>query len=189
MASEYRGGFLRDTTTGALIVASDEINDAFTSYRLLFDRGGQVAGATTTPVRLLYPEGVITGSANAAGRAAFALAPTLHAVTGRTTKLYISAVVLTNATAPAVTITAGLYPLSAPAGTSGNVTVTVGTVVTGSTVAFATPAAQSVVTGNSGDFDIPAAGAYALGFALSGSSAAGSDFVLRTQLYMRQVTS
>jgi hypothetical protein len=97
--------------------------------------------------------------------------------------------VVPNAVAPAVTFTAGLYPLSTFAGPAGAgpTVATLGAVTTGSTAAVATPGALTRVTAVSGDFNIPAAGPYALGVVVSGSPAATSVSSLVATLSMRQV--
>jgi hypothetical protein len=82
--------------------------------------------------------------------------------------LRIRAQAVVNGTAPARTITCGLYPVSSATGGTDSIQVTLGTVVAGSTVAFASPSAASLNQGNSGDFTIPADGFYALGFNLAG---------------------
>lgn len=93
-----------------------------------------------------------------------------YTVGGKTQKLRLRAQVLCNATAPAINFTVGLYPVTV-AGAADNLTFTLGTVVTGSTVALNTPSASTVNQGNSGDFTIPADGPYALGFVSSGTLA------------------
>jgi hypothetical protein len=51
---------------------------------------------------------------------------------GRTAQMRVVHTVMTNATAPAITFTAGLYPVTV-AGGAGVITATIGTVVTNST--------------------------------------------------------
>lgn len=80
-----------------------------------------------------------------------------------------------NAVAPTVTFTVGLYPATFAAGSSGaNNTYTFGTVVSGSTVTFTTPSASSSVNGVSTVFPAPAAGMYMLGVHVSANAAANS---------------
>lgn len=109
-----------------------------------------------------------------------------YEVAGKTQKLRLRAQVSANATAPAVTFTPGLYPVTV-AGGVGAITFTLGTVVTGSTVAIASPSASTVTQANSGDFTIPSDGAYVLGFACSGSPAANARGLLTAQLQTRNV--
>jgi hypothetical protein len=86
------------------------------------------------------------------------------AVAGLTTKLNLRAWVVTGASAPARTITVGLYPL-----TSASSAFSPGTVVPGSTVAFASPAANGTPTDTSGDLALPSDGLYAPGVIVSGT--------------------
>lgn len=104
------------------------------------------------------------------------------AVTGATTQLEVDAICLTNATAPAITFTVGLYPISAVAGGADVITMTAGTVQAGSTVAFASPTASTRSRTLSGVFTAPAAGYYALGVVLSGTTAASSREVIAARV-------
>lgn len=110
-----------------------------------------------------------------------------YAMTGKTLKLRVRAQCYVNTAGPAVTLTAGLYPVSAIGGTTDNVAVTLGAVTAGSTVAFASPGASSTNQGNSGDFAAPADGHYLLGLALSGTPAANNGNIINVQLQQRWV--
>jgi hypothetical protein len=109
-----------------------------------------------------------------------------YVISGRTTKLNLRAQVSTNATAPGITFTFGWYPLT-PSGAGDNFTWTLGTVLSGSTVAIATPLASTVTPGSSGDFTFPADGMYAPGVVTSGSLAAGAAGMVSAQLHLRWV--
>lgn len=87
----------------------------------------------------------------------------------------------TGNTAPAQTLTVGLYPVTAVAGGS----YTIGSVVSGSTVAFTTTAANTIVRSISGAVTIATAGLYAVGVASSGSTAASSGHNISFQLQIR----
>ena len=100
-----------------------------------------------------------------------------YTVSGFTTKMRVKAVIATNATAPGITITAGLYPVTV-AGAAGGVTLTTGTVVASSTAALTTPGASAVTQANSSQFTIPSNGGYVLGFTLSGANAGNSNWYL-----------
>jgi len=101
-----------------------------------------------------------------------------YTIASKTQKLRVRAQVCTNATAwSSVTATFGLYPVTF-AGAADALTATLGTVVTGSTVAIANPSASTVNQGNSGVFAIPADGQYALGVVTSATlTAAASSFI------------
>lgn len=109
-----------------------------------------------------------------------------YAVAGLTTKLRVRAQVSSNATASAITFTYGLYPVTFSGG-AGVLNVTLGTVVAGTTVAIASPAASTVVSGVSTDATIPADGLYCLGVATSGSPASNHAALLSAELQVRNV--
>ena len=109
-----------------------------------------------------------------------------YLVSSKTQKLRVRAQVLVNATAPAITYTVGLYPLTI-AGLIDVLTPTLGTVVTGSTVALASPPASTVTQANSGDFTIPADGAYAFGVVMSATIANNSKVAFCAALQTRWV--
>ena len=125
-----------------------------------------------------------------AGLAAFYLNPADYkesAVNARTVKLIVQATCTTNAVAPAVTFTVGLYPVSAAAGAENVVSVTLGTVTSGSTAAFATPAKETLTEVASSEFVCPTAGFYALAVVCSGSATAKASAAIRANLQMLQV--
>ena len=107
-----------------------------------------------------------------------------YTVDGKTTKLRVRAQVAANATQPTITFTFGLYPISV-AGAADNLTFTAGTVVAGSTVAIASPAASTVTAGASAEFDVPTDGAYALGVVTSGTLTNDNTSYLSALLQMR----
>jgi hypothetical protein len=115
------------------------------------------------------------------------LDPADYAVPGLTTKYRIRASLLTNATAPAITFTFGLYPITAVAGGANKTKLTKGTVTTGSTVAFATQAKELRAQGVSTEFTAPAAGYYAIGIVLSGTAAVSSHELASAHLQVRNV--
>lgn len=84
--------------------------------------------------------------------------------------LHVSLV--TTAAQTGVTFTFGLYPVTISGTTS--VTYTLGTVVSGSTVAFNAPGAASENRGNSGDFTFPSTDLYVIGVVTDANTAASS---------------
>jgi hypothetical protein len=105
----------------------------------------------------------------------------------RSAKLRMTASLVTNATAPAMTITAGLYPIASSLGGVNVVAFGLGTVVPGSTVAFASPGANSQSHGETADFAFPSAGHYVLGFVTSGAMPANACLTLASALQFRAV--
>jgi hypothetical protein len=134
--------------------------------------GSYVASATTgaSPIYLLP----ITGSE--------------YAVAGKTTKLRLRTAWATNNVAPGNTATLGLYPVSV-SGTAGAGLwqITLGTVVSGSTVVVTTPGPNTASPVVGSDFTIPADGLYTVGVSLSAGGAANSAIQFSTGVGMRWV--
>lgn len=145
-------------------------------------------GATTVLLSTSPPQAVQAVAAAAGAKfSAFYLDPADFAVSGKTTVLRLRQTIITNATAPAVTFTAGLYPIATWGGAAGvePTIATIGAVVSGSTAAIASPAASAAATPVvSTEFTFPAAGWYALGVAQSGSPA-GANTLGQIQLQLK----
>lgn len=127
------------------------------------------------------------GAASAAGAlgalAVFYLAPA--DLRTSSSRLRLRATVLTNATAPAVTFTVGLYPIASSGGGASTTSVVLGTVVAGSTAAIATPALSTQTKVDSTEFACPAAGFYALAVVLDTNMAASSSVAVRASLQVK----
>jgi hypothetical protein len=146
---------------------------------------GNWAAGTVSGTYIMSPAGGAAGvGAASTGVYSFPLDPALYAApAGKALKLRLLAWPITNAVAPAVTWTFGLYPVATWGGAStANPTIaSVGTVVSGSTVAWTTPAAGGGATPVAATFAFPAAGFYVVGVVQSGgSTAAGAVTALRT---------
>ena len=145
---------------------------------------------STAAATLFLPEGSGSGLAAATTLSPLAvvyLDKADFAYGSLTTKYRVRATCLTNATAPTQTFTVGLYPITANDGGSDAITMTAGTVTSGSTVAFTTPALSTQNQGNSGDFTAPNAGYYALGVVISGTTAASSRVQIAASVQARAV--
>lgn len=92
-----------------------------------------------------------------------------YTVADKTTRLRVRAQLLVGGATWSTDAVVGLYPITLGGGAS-SCTVTLGTVVPGSTVTFTNPTGATANQGNSGDFSVPATGAYCLGFTLAGGS-------------------
>jgi hypothetical protein len=91
--------------------------------------------------------------------------------------------VQTNATAPAVTFVASLYPLTGIVGGAGTITYTFGAALAGG-ASVASPGASSAVGATGAQFAMPTANtAYTLGVNISGTTAANSFTAITAQLY------
>jgi len=182
-ASEIAAGAVGDSELASpdfdvyrrLEVASCGIHDLLTGMTAWFQGGGLASSGTGQP------------------QTEFNAIPLLHIdsvdfdVPSKTTKLRLTAHYYANATAPAITMTAGLYPISSMGGGADLVAITLGTVVSGSTAAITTPSASAMTTQDSGDFDLPTDGHYVLGCVLSGAPAANSKGILKVKLDMHHV--
>jgi hypothetical protein len=169
---------------------------AFTTYKRLERANGQISGQPTGTY-LMNPHPFASGGTDPAPGASTAypadfaieLDPAIYNANSRTTKLRLQLTAFTNAVAPAITFTVGLYPIATYGGASAAAPLiaTLGAVVSGSTAAVASPAAAGRTPGVGADFNFPAAGAYVIAVAVSGASAANSLTQLVAQLEMRQV--
>lgn len=158
-------------------------------YRLVAQGGTRLTATSASGTKYFavtsttdVASGVMNPGANSAhaGMYGFSIVAADHVLGSLTTKLRLRTVFQAQNTAPAVTITVGLYPVAI--GTS---ILTLGTVISGSTVSFASPAANTLTTSDSTDFTIPTDGYYAVGYIVSGTPAAGASF--QYQLQVRNV--
>lgn len=107
-------------------------------------------------------------------------------VTGLTQKLRLRAQIAVNATKPTLKFTFGMYPLTV-AGGADSLKITLGTVVSGSTVEINEPAASTIASGTSSEFTIPSDGAYGLGVVTSGTQTNNNACLFSTQLQTRSI--
>jgi hypothetical protein len=104
-----------------------------------------------------------------------------YSITGLTTKMRVRAQILTNATRPLITFTTGLYSLTT-AGAADTLVVTADSLIAGSTVALASPAASTASQGNSGTFTIPSDGVHGLALVTSGQLTDNASVQLAAQV-------
>jgi hypothetical protein len=128
----------------------------------------------------------VSGASSVNGYPVFYFDDTDYTVAGKTQKLRVRAQILTNATKPTLKFTVGLYPVTV-AGGADEFKLTLGTVVSGSTIEFNEPAASTIGQGNSGDFTIPADGAYAFGVVTSATLTNNNVSSVACQLQTRSV--
>lgn len=157
--------------------------------RLLVGTGTQYAAGSMSSVNVPPLSGgnlLDTTSSYSGGQGFIYFDDADYTVGSLTQKLRVRAQVNTNATQPTITFTIGLYPVTFAGGTN-LLTATLGTVVSGSTVAIASPAASSTTQGNSGDFTIPSDGQYVLGVVTSGAVTTNNASLVTAQLQTRSV--
>jgi hypothetical protein len=112
------------------------------------------------------------------------------AVSGKTTTFRVNAVVATNASGPATTLTFGVHPVTAQAAGGGVISYTLGAAVAGSTAAFASPSASGCTQSSSTGFTIAALGSstqYMFGVVLAGTTNASSCTQATLSLQVRHV--
>jgi hypothetical protein len=161
-------------------------------YRLVFSAETAIGADAGAGKYIMAPAGNVTSGSNLAAAnldrdmpPVFEFDDADYTVSGLTQKLRLRAQVLANATAPAITFTFGLYPVTV-AGGADVLAFTIGTVVTGSTVAIASPSASTATRGTpTADFTVPADGVYSLGVVTSGTIANNSLVFLAAQLQVR----
>lgn len=148
-----------------------------------------IAGLVTATT--YYPEAggnslVISGTGGTNGaQNPFYLDPADYLLTGYTTKIRLRVVVETNATAPAVNFTLGLYSITASAGGAGANALTLSNIT--NATAINTPGASSRNNQTSTEITMPAAGYVIAGLTLSGTTAASSQEVVSWDLQFRHV--
>lgn len=106
-------------------------------------------------------------------------------LTGRTTKLRLISAAATTDTAAGAALTIGLYPLGTPSGGTTVWNPNLGTVVSGSTVAYTSVALAAntvIAASSSGAFTCPAAGIYCVAIAADGAMTANSNVVVTYRL-------
>ena len=96
--------------------------------------------------------------------------PADYTLDGRTLKLRLEVISYVSGSLPSVTFTWGLYPVTV-AGAADNLTPTLGTVTSGSTVARVNPNGSNIYRDVGSDFNGPTAGTYILGFTTTASLA------------------
>lgn len=150
-------------------------NDTLTASTRFFVTGSVVANTT------------VNQSPNSAIPQLFHIYGADHSVSGLTAKLRARFVLGVNQVAPAITFTAGLYPASSASSAADQYKITLGTVVTGSTAAFASPAANSTTTTTTSDFSLPTDGLYVLGVVISGAPTADSAGFISGQIQVHHI--
>jgi hypothetical protein len=131
---------------------------------------------------------IASGTTTTGGVPMLVFNPSHYSVAGKTLQLRLLIGCLVNNVAPAITITANLRVISSTVGSggSGAINYTVGSAVSGSDVAFVSPAANASVQ-NSAIFTPPVAGNYALGAIVSGAPAANSGTNLTASIQYAHV--
>lgn len=182
------GGNLTAQNTASAF-AKDNVEPAFAGWKLAWQVTGAVIASIGAASYYFTQSGGIQGSTVTS-----ALAPAFtwldsadYAAGSRSTKFRVRATIATNGTAPGVTLTAGLYPVTVGGG-SGVVGLTLGSAVTSSQATLTTPAANAATHADSSTFTPPTAGAYTLGFVIdTGTTAANSFGAMNLRLEYQQI--
>lgn len=185
MASGGDGSGLHVPTDDGTSATIIDVADVLASYQTILTRSNRMDAPVATQLVMLSNQTTAVGVGNAgAGIGVFRLDPAWYTVpAGFTLKANIVASCVVNATAPTTNIIVDLFPITATAGTTATVSITLGATV--QTITFTTPTAQHVAT--TGDFTFPTADYYVFGARASGSSAAGSSVAVTALLRWRMV--
>lgn len=177
-------GLADGAVTGPKLSTAIDPSGAYTSYKSLKMGAAQITGSTATGTYGMNESMVSVTPLASVPQAAWHFDSADFMATGRSTKLRVKVTLVSStATAPGVSFTVSLYPVTAVAAG----TLTLGAAVTNSGAVVATPALNSLNTASSIDFDPPAAGFYALGVVPSGTTVSGSNVYVRAHLGMRQI--
>lgn len=148
---------------------------------------GIAVGGALTGTYTLDNNGSLSLSGANANVVPFHFDPADYAVAGKTTKLLVKALAITNNTAPAVNFTMG-YSLVTSIGGASSVSITpVFGAAAGSTAAINAPAASVGTTASSSQFAAFAAGTYVPTVIVSGTLAANNVTELVWQLFVVNV--
>lgn len=193
--------------TGGATASMNDIQGPFTDLRTYLNGGNidytNLASATDSYYKTVF-ETNLSSAGNATGTYVFATAigmvspNTVGSARSvryintadypggtRTPRLRIAVSLMVNTTAPAITYTYGLYPVTAISGVASQPTITLGAVVAGSTAAIASPSASSSNHVEGSEFTFPTTGYYALGCLLSGTETANSFLAHNVVLQFR----
>ncbi len=113
--------------------------------------------------------------------------PADYTLGGRTLKLRLEVISYVSGNVGTRTFTWGLYPLSSVAGGADQLTPTLGTVTSGSTVVRANPVDGTIYRDVGSDFNPPVAGTYIIGFTTTGSQPSNSQIQSDVRLQARWI--
>lgn len=192
-------GPLQDISTtlnsGTLDSSSNLAASVFSPYTVIYSGGGTIGIPPTNAAAHYYAFKTTAAGFTKSGNTgawlvaqAFSFDPADHVLPGRTPKLRLKFHTYWGFTAPAVTITYGLYALASSTGSadSGGYTLTT-PIVTGSGVSRVSPSAQTTYDDVSSDFTLPAAGMYVAGYETNATFAANTFGSANFQLQVRWV--
>lgn len=165
------------------------VNSQHDKYRVIHAVRGFLGPGFAAASHYLTAVGdTIPSAANTnASPTAFAFDPAdiTGAIVAPSLRLRVAA--LTNDVAPGITITCGLFPITASTGPGGSIAATLGTIVPSSFVSLTSPAVNSQFSVVSADFAAPVAGMYILGFTTSGAAPANTHMQLGITLQAKVV--
>lgn len=190
-ANSVVDGYVFEATDTGVIYIGDgtnwhEYESAFSSYKVFTVVNSTALGSVSSgTVELINPVTALTPISAGSAATGFYIDPADFTAGSRSTKFRLRLALAVNSTAPTSTFTLGLYPQSAIGGASH--TVTLGTVVSGSTAAIAAPSASAVAKTDGSDFTISSAGMYFLGLLVTTTMAVSSLVSATATLEVRQV--
>jgi hypothetical protein len=153
-----------------------------TPYKTVSEANGFVNGGTVSGTYLIG-SGAVLDSANGAQNARLLSFLTADfAVSGLTAKFRMRGIAYSNPTSAAASFTLGLYPVAGIGGSPGQMSITLGAVVAGSTVSFGLPATSTATPAVGSDFALPTQGVYAFGVVVGSTTNANSLVGLYSRL-------
>jgi len=142
--------------------------DVTAPYRTIFgDTVGLYDGAAAALVLFAGDGGVTSGyDFSSAPYNLFYLNASDYSIPGLTTKARVRVTMAVNGTQPIQSFVVGLYPLTSTGGAN-SLAISGGDVVSGSTVTFTDPPANTISSGLSSSFTLPSDGVYGFGVLLA----------------------
>lgn len=179
------GDSLNPTQPWEAIGDAAGLNSRSSAYRLINEERMQASNPAGGPYVMYDGNTFGAETAAGAGQGIFYFDPADYPAGGLVLKCRLRFIVITNAVAPAHTITVTLRRPTTVGGAAGANTITAATDLASAVIA--TPAANSIVQGNSGDFNAPAVGGLHFTLQISAGSPAGAACVYRAILEARVV--
>ena len=176
------------TVDGSKIVAASVADSKLTNpnnstFKTIHTGSSIIGSSQTGLIYFMTRSNMSIGVTSSDAPMAFYIVSTDYSVGTLTTKLRLRAQQYTAATGPgAVTITVGLYAITAM---SGSIITTSGSPVASTTIAFASTAASTLAQRVSSEINWPGDGYYIVGVTITGTTAASSAHTFTYELQTR----
>jgi hypothetical protein len=171
------------SATAAILDTQMATPAASATWKTIAESAVNIGAGTTSGTYFLREDTLgITASGATAVTSGIYLDATDYSLTGRTPKLRLRVAGFVGGP-PGINFTFGLYTVT-PSNSGGTLVLTSAGVVSGSTAVIGVPPGNTKQSATSSTISFPSADTYALGVALSGTTAGSSNLVARVLLQM-----